>query len=981
MEHSSDSSFLQLVKSLAGEQWRNVCSIVLDITGEFRNAEQPDERSCRVILQDVETEMHMAGRLEDATTLSRLGESLCGEDGAHAALQTLLLCVRNVRNDRWNWRDDMFEVKVVRETMEEINEPVKTTSAQVFTLGLKESVMNIEEPSQDETAIHQVEPIDIFADCAQFERQNVESYLRKHIDATRSEVARADPDISRRLFGHSDLQTPLAKMLQSENEVMGHMQEQLSEIEASVPGSHNTAIRLVLQSCILGSSSEISTKERETEASKPLCLHTTVLERVASDEEMRAEVKKIVAQRRSMSEGYRGTLKKLATCTVLLDEDEDLIERAQICGLLYQSIYWFVQYCRFIPGKRVLQAVKSFCETVATSYHCSVIKAAEDNLNVESGSWAVLETAQADAYDLRQICDVLEAIETSDGSACKIIDIVCKKSMLRPHCELIRGLFHAAMQPYLEWIWDWIFEEVADRDADKEFFCNQLGISASGSEDIAGTAGSFPKMMSEEDALFILRAGRSHALLSQLGVDLALGGGSRFERGDGDIFERFQVAVQKVMERMEGGEKKKDVLSPLVTAMEGDISDVSDSSESVSREEAAEAEVERKQDRLGIDMPDAFSIPKGTECSVDGRLKVFTNTLSDAQSTVSLTTSDESRSGLHAFPSHCVEIVLRQVSEFDKIVQKRLVDHFWSLGLRDHLNTLRQYALLGAGDFSNMFVEQVEMAARKSYRDERYLEKRALAARTFYGSADVGSRHGRDLVHIQRCLRVALNLCNVSDEFVDCLSMSVGGGAVKSLWDCKFCVEYACGFPMEVVINRKSVDMYSSILDLFVHIIRARRSLACLFVMTRRPRAHRIVGCGRKIIDDKQVCGLVYEFCLQAESFVCGFGGYEMQQVLDVGWNELVQMLDQVTSIWDMREAHMKFVSGGITRCLLGQGHGKVLSVMRGGLEIVTSVRVEVERVIGGGGDCEGVKELLKSGCMSLKRRGLFLTQVVGLKV
>lgn len=359
----------------------------------------------------------------------------------------------------------------------------------------------------------------------------------------------------------------------------------------------------------------------------------------------------------------------------------------------------------------------------------------------------------------------------------------------------------------------------------------------------------------------------------------------------------------------------------------------------------------------------------------------------DALQKVMPRTRQKSRFPLPAMMSTQLLAPLRRI---DGVVQKVVLHYFVSeLRLIDHLRTLRAHALLGAGDFANELLVQLDAASLVADTSERFMHRHATGAAS-YGNDSTGDWHARNQTQLNHCLRTALNLYTTEpNPLADLIQLHSGSSSTDrsdegrristghaQFWQ-EIIVRYDVPHPLNVIITEESMGRYSRIFDLFLRILRARKSLRSLFLTSRRTRA-----CGKALRQNREFAEKIWNFCWHAEHFVSIFGGFEMEQVLGNCWTEFEKGWSTAKSIWELRDSHRSFLDGCARRCLLGEKHRSVLKVMTGGFEIVVNVDREITKlgladVVSGSREMHNVMDLLVSATASLKRRCAFLTDVL----
>ncbi|CDF40083.1 unnamed protein product [Chondrus crispus] len=362
------------------------------------------------------------------------------------------------------------------------------------------------------------------------------------------------------------------------------------------------------------------------------------------------------------------------------------------------------------------------------------------------------------------------------------------------------------------------------------------------------------------------------------------------------------------------------------------------------------------------------------------------STLSDsdgeANQNVEHSTASTNSESLPLAISEYAKRLLSPLRFSDDEVQKKVLSFYVEdLRIFEHFGNLRAHILLGAGDFATILVEQIDAASRLSEEDESYIERRTHAALTFYGSAGPGIRSLRDQVHLNRCLRMALNLYSKDAKaHTNCLSLDAvedEGSRKVSLWGTAVEVQYNVDYPLDLLFSQKVLAMYSKIFNLLLRILRAKRSLRSLFMTSRRNSALRRSPHAR-FSSDKKVGSALWDFCWQAEHFVSVFGGFQTEQVLGSTWTAFQTSWDTARTIWELKDSHVQYLNDCTHRCLLESRHKSILGVMTEGFDIVINVEKQLSITIE---DCTGMGrnsgdvffDLLKSSSVSLRRRIVFL--------
>lgn len=635
--------------------------------------------------------------------------------------------------------------------------------------------------------------------------------------------------------------------------------------------------------------------------------------------------------------------------------NEAVLKRARFCGELYLALSSFASAYRNSSG-RILSAVSEFAGELAQRYHASILQAlasAERGDETEALIWAALHAAEESTKDSIHVVGVLSRIEQSSGCASAVLNIVLDALRTLMFCENVRELFYSALSPYLELILDWVFMASTNRDLGLEFFGSILGSRSTDSEELLaygelmhpsepGNAAVFPDFLTKETASFILRSGRSRTLLELLSPNhpvLGMQPETKFGRLNAGLLVSLARSVQQCVtnERDCGlssvtsseiehvANETEEAYSPCIE--DSLMKTVVDESFFCFPSEHSDCVL--RQEKLGFHLP----CEQGTGLSLSARTASFGE--------------EPIESPVLLFEKH----MIRNLRVLDLVVQKEILRYFSNeLHVFDHFRVLRDYALLGAGDFADVLVDQMNEAEIVSRKNEQFITRRVQAARTFYGSSEAGRATIRVQRHLASCFRAATNASSAEERsFIDRLSVGVGEWSddTDSLWKQTLEVEYEVEFPLDMVISPLSLTLYSKFFYFFLSVHRARKCLGSLYRMTRQTRSALYPSRGRIQSHVKQYLNAsLWQFCIHADHFVSIVGGYQFNQLHAIGWHEFESSWNSVTSVWELCNEHLTFLANTLRTTLLAEKQAEVLRVINSAFESIYAVESAVSQFI-----------------------------------
>lgn len=1002
----------RLLAALSPKAPRLPYDVLLDITGEFRKHCPFRDMDYEACFLNVTLNMRMAGRVKDAERIEVLCHILTDAGLDQSVLFSILMTARNIHMKQRLLPRSIFGSDKLVMPRDVTFQKVTTSVPHIFTepIGADDVEANgghnIFAPSLHVLGISKDEQRgDCIYDAAQFSRSENLVWLQHKENRGTLNTGNFPADHTREDLG-ADFLVFVKNQYKNEKTDNHYFQNDESTCEDySFPQLSNQELLLrhVLCRCISGPDI-LELDERPSVTFSPSRLASAIAD---EDGDISTEMNHILYRRQEQVWQRSHMQKRFHRIDSVCDEVAELTVRASTYGSANQDLLSFAEVYTLIDRGKAVNAVANFAYDVTRNYLCSLITSAQsEDVHITNKPWAILGTAEMFFDDMCIIADILLEVENSDGCICAIINLLSDSSVCRPGNKLIQDLLSRVLTAYLENIWDWVFEGSSARDVRNEFFGTSLGLSMTASEALVpweektdqcetGTA-YYPKILNHENALFLLHAGRTRALLQHFGLhsgslslcppEVKL---ENYDISFIDICRDLTSFAEKVtsgfQQRPELCNRKKSNPNPILQ----NEHILSESAYSWSPSGGSNQVVSSHN------MPSScFSLPEyepDYSFQEGGKnIKLFSNVLEDGSNTsfqgAIHIISEPHLQNLLPLQIMFRDFIVEPLTKIDGAVQRKVMDCFMhDLHLCEHFKNLRCHALLGAGDFASVLVDQLEVATRTSDANERYIQRHASTSKTFYGSSGPGGRYLRDRNHLNRCLKTALNLCNsVHNPLSDLLSLEAINDAENekgSLWDCTMDLRYNVGFPLNVILSDEAMSAYSLIFDFFVRVLRAKKSLRRLFMLSRRNSVITRSSDG-SVLRNRQLTTCLYQFCWQAEHFVSIFGGFEMEQVLGSAWGEFESSWGTVKSVWELRDSHNKFLEGAIRRCLLSERHKSVLSVMSGGFDIVVQLEREMSRICQAGipnsiSGATNTVDLLVSSSVSLRRRSAFLTDVL----
>lgn len=986
-------STLALLSDLTDGDWRTAYTALLDLTGIFRNRLSNEQLSVRTLVLDTVAELHLAGRTCDARNLLSLASS-CD----NPALLVLLRCSRSRGGGGFGNRKSAFYIAPSNDASHDSLFPFRASGRTDFS-GL--GTLDSPETTRLIARGHEASPFvpmgydDCIESAARFAQEQNRSWLSSRLKKTVGEA-----DLKRDELDKDVKFVALFKAKHERTNGYGTLNpfpsadiDRISGCQVQNSQVHDDALlEHIFNKCITGSYN--------------LRQDTTLLS-LSDPTESSIDWEDSLHRRKAAAAKRKEVRIYLASQKERKGEIFDSTTRAIMCGNVYQDVLTFAEIYTGAGSGRVFEAVADYAFELSRKYICALYESAYvEDVAAGCRPWLILEVAESHMSGLVALSALLKDIEQTDRSANAVLNKLYDAGPRYSENGVYRELLSKAISPYAASVKDWMLYGSLRRDVSGEFFGYGLGIQVTASESLhhseaerycardVHTSAVVPKMFELEEALFVLRAGRSRELLKQ------------FYR-ETETNSSAQKSVPGCLcpwscdEHISSNQSGKSIdFHNNIHCKEQAIS--FEVSPDIVGTGVREASFENRNSIAGVTgerntahQGKCFVVPMSSSPSSpaeDRHLRLFseTSSKSDFQISSHLPGCTLSRPNSTLLPpltaTQFSNRFLSPLRPCDNAVQRQVLKYFTEqLRVFDHFRNLRAHVLLGAGDFANILVDQIDAAARLSEEHEKYIQRRANASLTFYGTSGPGVRSIRDQTHLNRCLEMALNLYSQENsEIASCISLDAADDDISrkvSLWETTIEVNYRVGYPLNLLFSDEVRQMYSRIFNLMLRILRAKKSLRSLFMMSRRKSALRRREQARCLSNIELQCNL-WHFCWEAEHFVTIFGGFEMDQVLGSAWNGFESSWDAADTIWDLRDAHVHYLTDCIRRCLLGVTHKSVLGVMSGGFDIIVNVDKQISSAVEEASVLTGTSardtiDLLSSSSASLRRRIVFLTDVL----
>lgn len=1053
-------STLSLITTLTNGQADLAYNVLLDLTGQFRLHDVNENATFHSLLDDTLIAMSMYGRGNDAQRLKQLFQSIRDTKACDSSvLFLLLMCARNLHCQQPSRPNSIFGLDKILE-IDDQNVFRRHANLNLFRApSLSFSHQHISPVFQDRPdSIANAARMRLTSDEKAVLRANDDRiphsrdiYLQEHYPPSFQTANRLLAFLKKEYYRFQKHGNPIKRLSDALSATASIVQPISRELEF---------LYFILSRCVSDPGEDESNRLSHLDAAarSPLALTMLQENNIFEEQNRRAHTERTrcVHRRRTLVNEHLGPK------MVISDQVSELIIRSGLCGSVYRDLVSFADAYMSTADRRTLRAVACFAFKFARTYFQTILSTANNekiplNLRVT----AVVHAAEQFVADGCIVTECLANLENTDGSAVAVINVLLSESVKHSGNETVMQLLYTALTPYFDYIFDWVFQGSSRRDLGGEFFATILGNSSTASEklvwsmqfedDTTVDLPPFPDFLTPSEALFLLRAGRGRNLLEFFGLNC----GTLAERPEDFSFEDTNICFDDVKRRflelanrVETFVDNKTRLSDRKQANDYDQLALDDDSASpawknrgdqsfpevgsTTHKHGSHVEGHRilEDASLSLDSVRSFAF-RFPEMSDEGDTESAQCALDSVEKKASLLFSpfdlDDVETDRHAIAAVMPGVqkkprfplggiftseLFKPLARIDMVVQREVLRYvIEDLGLYDHIHNLRAHVLLGAGDFANELIDQMDMATRTSEANERFITQRANASMTFYGGGGPGERIVRDRAYLNQCLRTALNLCSsVANAHADLLyldSESVGSSdQTPGLWGKQMEMRYDVKYPLSIVITEDGMRKYSKIFGLFLRILRARKSLRRLFMSCRRKRdtsswikgitvssssssssspssrsSSDLLKHSGAVLGDPRLAARVWQFCWQANHFVSIFGGFVIEQVLGSCWEEFEAKWKHISSVWEWRDTHRSFLDQCLRRCLLDVRDKTVLKVMTDGFEIVASVENDVVQLTARDvkewtEGARNVMDLLTSATASLKRRCAFLIDV-----
>lgn len=980
---SSSASVLSLVKRLAGQRWISVYELLLDITGEHRDETVPQHS--QVHLADVISELLIIGDETNAAKLERVSSSL-STDTEHSDCLSVLLSVANKTREK----SRNLPSFPAAEISDSPNSLLPNFRIQPFTSRYAAepnkpptiSFTNLAIDSQSSSTV------DCIADTSRCEHDSYNLWLYSNLDSARTTLesgAHGDDEHQHSSASFLDsISAPDPKKSTPNPHFIpdvqapknGATQEDSHQFEISRAFLHE-----VCHLCLAGP--DVCDRPRSDTSMRPTSLFeaSTTPGFEPSNERSHAFARRrtLVYEMKKWSQQVRNRSRQLHPVPSNV--------RALMCGLICQSVISFAPAYISKHSSIALKALVSYVTLCTDEYLGAILDAtAKPCSDPAALDLIVLDIAESYSVKLREIATVLEAVEKTDGSSEEVLRSVSGRLRCFPSSEWLQGLFIHMTLKYEKVLTDWVKEGSCNLE-ESASVAESTKLGSSLTSRALKLTGSPPKMssspstragdvlFSESQALFLRRAGYGRAILRELSSSHCSSrteACSDFSPAGGDVMKNYSRGFCSQAVHSAASEDNASQ-NPVTRAFTGPLESYSDAQSVPDQTLNSAIPCFPFRDEM---VPALHSVRDRSN-------------LPDEKSANATETSCElGRVELAVYPTLYAEQVVDQFREEDGHVQRQIFDIFVTkLDVFAHLNFIRKFVLLSAGDFANELAEQMNAASSASESSEAFLQHRKRAALTFYGSADAGKSHVRSLLYLRRCFRTAAYLFNADTEgFISRLTVEIGSSidgsnSRKDLWDYQVEFGYSVADPLKLVLSEDAMSMYSKIHWFFLRVTRAKMSLRNLFMVTRRRSMLNRLG-RQNVMRDVHVRATIWLFCMDSEQFVNKLGGFFMDQVIGSGWEAFHDVWGSCENVWALRDAHERFLEGSIQRCLLDPRQKSVCSVISGGFDIIRNVEKEVMKLQQSSSlvamKVGNVQDFVSSASASLRRRSLFLADILG---
>ncbi len=891
----SASSIVSLIQRLVrGAEWHQVYEVLLNLNGKTsRTQVTRDLPSYREYCLDIALSLRLCGRIESAAKLQQLSNEFGDAD---PMLYILAQLARNPTAPKCNGRS-MFPLNPTS------NFCTKQTKSNVFSFN-----DNSDAAKSTIDSSPNIDNLDFMSNAA---RRLLQS---EHIIREPDEVIRK---VERRKTGERT-QSPRNNLALRRNKSLTRFTSLRQESVADYP---RQVVELLFYLFCSSTDSIQAYREPSRTPSTPSNIEPISL----------------LANRIPFS-----------TCR---DLEEQSVNRAKFCGELYARLACFSLAYSRSPG-RTLLAVAQFAGNLSDEYQKRILAVLDKKGNTTSSMyWDILFAAEKFIEDAIIVCELLEEIEHTNGLASAVLDVLNQALRVHRNVKIVNRLFYSAFSPYLEMVLDWVLYASSSRDSGCEFFGTVLGKRITDAETLACTdeaidnlpTGVYPAMFGKDTSLFILRSGRSRALLETISGKHHLLELSAIPVLRPLSCEKLLTLSNWLKHPPSMTEKDTNSSKPSYTDNEVDAQSVyfdglNSPSSQISRETTSSCVPGPHN------LAQVFCSPR--DCYQDSKITRSRNLfcVPDATEESSL---EATEIVLEPAPSSIFnDVVVENLKIVDEKVQREIFSFFVEkIRVFDHLKLLSDFGLLGAGNFADVFVDHMNEAEQKTIENERFITRRVNAAKTFYGSSGGGGFALRKQRHILESLRNALNSVGRTDEdLIELFSIGTGQWETNdsSLWNTSFEIEYEATFPLTMIITPDALMLYSKLFNFFLSVHRARKSLRSLYLRTRRPRNKFTTGPWASNEMYRRLWSTIWQFSWHADHFVSVVGGYQFNQLHRVARYEFETSCRKISNIWELSQLHMTFLSDACRRVLLDERQPSLMRVIKAAFQVIFDVEREI---------------------------------------
>lgn len=323
----------------------------------------------------------------------------------------------------------------------------------------------------------------------------------------------------------------------------------------------------------------------------------------------------------------------------------------------------------------------------------------------------------------------------------------------------------------------------------------------------------------------------------------------------------------------------------------------------------------------------------------------------------------------------------RKIAEYedlDENFQARLLYLFAAkLKVYEHLNNLFSFALLGAGNFADALISQLDVAFAQCEKNEKFLSMRSKASLTFVSAADPIGKLRRIDLYLQKSLRTALNFSLAQDRVGAEMGLSsdVQHNGSQNLWGDRIHFHYKVDYPLDVVITNSCTQAYSLLFDFFLKLRRATNGIHSLFVLTRRVSNVRSRTINHTSMQKTRT--LLWYFCWEAQHFLYEVREKTMRIVLERFSNYKEDLWADVDTVWELKRRLEHLLHWSLDTCFLSHEHQSLLGVLTVGFQIIISIEGKLHKSHISSRSSHDVEDMLRSATFSLKRRMHFFQDML----